>query len=179
MISALALRVLSWAQQQVANGVRGGLDPYGRFRSPEIDGYMAAVALMPWADLRREGWPWCAAGVHYGYAVCETPSEPSCCPRTASALHMASLAPIASHLDAPEPGAVFILDRGKGRGHVGIVEAVGPLTGQVTTVEPDTNAAGSTRGDAWGRHTWEPDDKNPETKRGDLVGWFDFGVVVP
>lgn len=178
-MSPLSLRVLAWAQQQVAAHIQGGLHPYGRFRSPDIDDYMDAVGLPNPPDIGVQGEPWCASAIYYGYATCETPSEPSRCPRTPSALHMAFHAPPGTKLTDPVPGAVGIIDRGHGRGHVVIVEAVGPLSGQVTTVEPDTNAAFSTRGDAWGRHTWEPYDTNPETRRGDLVGWFDFGAPPP
>lgn len=173
MTSDLARRVLAWAQQQVAAHVQGGLHPYARFRSPDIDEYMAAAGLPNVTDISQPGLPWCAAAVHYGYASNETPSEPSVCPRTAGALHMTELAPPQCKLAGPDIGAVFVLDRGKGRGHVGIVEAVGPLSGQVTSCEPDTNAAFSTTGDAWGRHTWEPDSGD----RGTVVAWLDFGAL--
>lgn len=172
-MSPLALRVLAWAQHQQADHIQGGLHPFGRFRSPDIDDYMAAAGLPNPKDVGEQGNPWCAGAVHYGYAESETPSEPSACPRTASALHMAEQAPAACRLDGPAPGAVFVLNRGKGRGHVGIVEAVGPLAGQITSVEPDTNASFSTTGDAWGRHTWEPE----SGERGVLVGYYDFGVT--
>ena len=86
---------------------------------------------------------------------------------------MAELANAATRLPGPQAGAVFVLDRGKGHGHVGIVEVLGPLPGQITSVEPDTNGAGSATGDAWGRHSWEPDSGD----RGELVGWFDFGLA--
>ena len=175
-LSPLALRVLVWAQAQQAAHVQGGLHPYGRFRSPDIDDYMAAAGLPNPTAVGAQGEPWCAAAVHYGYAECETPAQPSACPRTAGALRMAAEAPAACKLAGPAPGAVFILDRGHGHGHVGVVEVLGPLPGQITTVEPDTNASVSTTGDAWGRHTWEPGATGPDS-RGTVVGYYDFGVT--
>jgi hypothetical protein len=143
------------------------------------------TAYLAWAGVHEPA-PWCASAVGYLHAQAaqelasnEGGVSVNHCPRTPSALHLAERAPSSCRLAAPQPGAVFVLDRGKGRGHCGWVEAVhvdgqpGPLPGQIVTCEPDTNSAGSTTGDAWGRHTWSPTDDHG---RGELVGWFDFGV---
>ena len=117
--------------------------------------------------------PWCAAIQFYNHAQEETPAEPSHCPRTAGAIHMAERAPPHTRLDGPRPGAVGILKHKDGHsGHVVQCEYVGPLPGQVTTVEGDTDGSGSSTGDAAGRHTWEPD----SGERGIVLGWFDWGI---
>lgn len=155
-------------QAQLAAGVHGGQPR--RFDGPEVRVYLASVKVFSPA-------PWCAADTYYVHAMEETPAEPSHCPRTASALHMAAQAPAYCKLDGPQPGAVGILKHADGiHGHVVICETVGPLPGQVGTVEADTNAAGSSTGDAVGRHPcWEPADG----ARGVLLGWWDFGRQPP
>jgi hypothetical protein len=151
-------------QGQVADGIKGG-HPH-RFEGPVITQALACVRITSPA-------PWCAAIVYYNHAQEETPAEPSHCPRTASSLHMAAKAPSWCKLEGPRPGAVGILKHADGiHGHVVTCEYVGPLPGQVTTVEGDTNGAGSSTGDAAGRHSWEP----ASGDRGELLGWFDFGI---
>lgn len=175
--SPLSLRALALMQAQVAAGVRGGQP--AKFRGPEVDIYQASVNLDPEHNgPDGEGYPWCASDMYYVNAQAETPAEPSHCPRTGGALHAASLAPSWCRLAGPRPGAWFILNRGHGKGHVGVCESLGPLPGQVTSCEPDTNGAGSTTGDAAGRHTWEPDATGPD-KRGDVEGWYDWGLQPP
>lgn len=175
--SPLSLRALRLMQAQIANGVKGG-DP-ARFRGPEVDVFLASVNLdAEHLGANGEGYPWCAADCYYVNAQAETPSEPSHCPRTGGALHMAALAPAWCKLSGPRPGAWFILDRGHGKGHVGVCEYIGPLPSQVTTCEPDTNGAGSSTGDAAGRHSWDPDAVGPHS-RGTIVGRYDWGLQPP
>lgn len=162
--SPLSLRALKRIQGQVADGIHGGQPR--RFEGPVITQALASVGI----DFPA---PWCAAIQFYNHAQEETPAEPSHCPRTAGAIHMAERAPPWTRLDGPRPGAVGILKHKDGHsGHVVQCEYVGPLPGQVTTCEGDTNAAGSSTGDAAGRHSWEPDSGD----RGELLGWFDFGL---
>lgn len=168
--SPLSLRALALMQAQVAAGVRGGQPR--RFEGPQVTAYLKSVGI----DFPA---PWCAADAFYVHAQAETPSEPSHCPRTAGAIHMAERAPSWCRLDGPQPGAVGILKHADGvHGHVVMCEHVGPLPGQVTTVEGDTNGAGSSTGDAAGRHSWEPAAPPPDS-RGTLLGWWDFGLQPP
>jgi hypothetical protein len=67
-----------------------------------------------------------------------------------------------------------VLDKGKGHGHVGFVSIVSPDGQTITSVEGDTNAAGSSTGDAVGEHLWSPRDGG----RGRLVGYLHLGVDV-
>ncbi len=175
MSSPLSLRVLQLAQACVARGVRGGAPGYGRFRGAEVDEYEHWAGLPLEADEKATGHPWCASAVGFLH-MAASHGEYNGCPRTGGALHLGDRAPAQCRLTAPQPGAVFVYDRGKGKGHCGIVESLGPLPGQITTCEPDTNAAGSTTGDAWGRHTWSP--TNVEHERGGhSVRFFDMGVA--
>ena len=179
-MSALSLAALAVAQSELARGVRGGLPGWGRFRSPDIDAYMTLVGFTPHADPMQEGWPWCAAAVFACFASASQtpPADPTQtyvpdnpCPRTAGALHLWDLSPLSARTQLPAPGDVFVIDKGKGRGHVGFVATVSPDGQTITSVEPDTNAAGSTTGDAWGEHFWKPSDG----ARGRLVGYLNFG----
>ena len=192
-MSALALAALAVARGELAKGVRGGRAGWGRFRGLEVDAYQRGVGLALSPDPKVEGHPWCAAGVYACFeeaapfipasvgpggvtaalsnklAWGEAKANP--CPRTAGALHMWDTSPLTARAQIPEPGAVFVLDKGKGKGHVGFVASVSPDGLTITTVEPDTNAAGSTTGDAWGEHLWAPADG----ARGRLVGYLVFG----
>lgn len=171
-MSALGLAALAVAQADLVAGVRGGQP--GRFESPEVAARLAAVGLDRPA-------PWCAAEVFHCFEVaCSTPdvddvrglSVPNPCPRTASALHLWELAPLQCRTQLPAPGDVFIVDHGQGRGHCGIVATVSPDGQSITSVEGDTNAAGSSTGDAMGEHFWKPSDG----ARGRLVGYLDLGA---
>jgi len=178
-VSALALAALAVAQGELAKGVRGGGPGWGRFRGIEVDAYQRSVGLALSPNPKVEGHPWCAAGVyacfeqacsHVDIAADGATETPNPCPRTAGALHMWDTSPLTARTQLPEPGAVFVLDHGKGKGHVGFVSAVSPDGLTITTVEPDTNASGSTTGDAWGEHLWAPADG----ARGRLVGYLVF-----
>lgn len=164
MASEFTERALDFARGELAAGVHGGQP--SRFRGPEIDEYFAAVGLDP-------GHPWCAAAIYFG---CDQSAEDlgllDPCPRTAGALHMLELVALAyrvADLSLVGEGCLFFLDKGGGRGHCGWIEEV-RAGGLWQTLEGDTNAAGSSRGDAWGRHVWNPLDGT----RGRLAGVVDF-----
>jgi len=173
--SPLSLRALARMQQQVAAGVRGGVKPWARFRGPEVDGFQRAVGLPLPPSVSEQGFPWCAAVQYANHVASVDPGEFSYCPRTASAVHMAVNAPAWGRLDGPRPGAVGVLrHRDMVHGHVVQCESVGER-GDVTTVEGDTNADGSSTGDHAGRHTWNP----AAGTRGEVMGWWDFGLPPP
>ena len=176
-MSDLSRAALAIAQGELAKHVQGGLYPYGRFRSPEIDGYMKLVGIEPHADLGAEGLPWCAAAVHAMFEAAIAGKQDSDgvplenpCPRTAGALHMWDASPLTARTQLPAPGDVFCLNRGKGRGHVGFVLSVSPDSRTITSIEPDTSSSSSATGDAWGQHLWQPSDG----ARGALVGFLEF-----
>ena len=183
-MSTLSLAALAVAQGELARGVRGGVAPYARFRSADIDAYMALVGLPPPADPSVPWHPWCAAFVHAMFVRAvrdgievmdgdDTPPTvpPVPCPRTASALHLWELAPIAARSQLPAPGDIFIVDHGKGRGHCGIIQTASPDGQTISSIEGDTSADGSRTGDAVGEHLWKPS----EGARGKLVGYLNFG----
>lgn len=140
----------------------------GKNRGPHVDAWntMAGAPL---------GSAWCASWV---YAMHQAAADalhgvPNPCPRTAGALKLWQLAPVEARRQLPAPGDVFVLDTGDpgGFGHVGIVESCSPAGDTVTTIEGNTNDAGSREGNAVARHTWKPKDGH----RGALVGYLAFG----
>lgn len=178
-MSALGDAALAVAQAELAKGVRGGVAPYGRFRSAQIDQYTAFVGLASNLHAPGEtGWPWCSAAVYWCYeqvlpdmGMGNLSPWPNPYPRTAGAIPAWAKLPTASRRGFPAPGFLFFLDRGKGRGHVGWVETV-PGGGMIQSLEPDTaNAELSATGDSWGRHTWVPADG----ARGTLLGYSELG----
>lgn len=176
-MSALGLAALAVAQADLLAGVSGGKP--GKFQSPEVADRLAAVGIDRPA-------PWCAAEVFHCFdaaarAIAEAAAPTggtftwsTTCPRTASALHLWSLAPLKCRTQLPAPGDVFVVVHADGiHGHCGIVEAVTPDGQTITSVEGDTNAEGSSTGDAMGRHVmWTP----RNGKRGRLVGYLEFGA---
>lgn len=172
-MSALGIAALAVAQSELASGIHGGGAPWGRFRGPRVDDYQRAVGLALPADISLDGHPWCAAGVYWCFRQAAVNLvAPNPCPRTGGALHMWEASPLVARRQLPAPGDVFVLRHHDGiHGHVGFVLAVSPDGQLITTVEPDTNAAGSTTGDAWGQHhMWKPSDGT----RGQLVGYIEF-----
>lgn len=174
-MSTLSLSALTFAQQALAAGVRGGQP--ARFQGPEVTAYLTDVGIAYPAA-------WCAAFVYsmFEQAVAAdlTGIAINPCPRTAGALHMYELAPLRCRVRLPAPGDVFVLSHGGGKGHVGFVESVSPDGLEITTVEGDTFATlaeaealgdpAARTGDSVGRHTWNPSDG----ARGHLLGFLEF-----
>ena len=158
------------ARGELAKGVRGGAPGWAKFRSARIDDYMRSVGLVPHLNPEQEGWPWCAAAIHFCFALATPDGAANLCPRTAGAIHMWDTSPVASRRQLPAPGDVFVLDRGKGRGHVGFVTSVSPDGKTISSLEPDTSSSSSAAGDSWGEHFWRPD----EQARGRLLGYLEF-----
>jgi hypothetical protein len=175
-MSDLGLAALAVARDQLTKGVRGGVAPYGRFRSVEIDAYMQSVGLPNKRDITVIGNPWCSAACHWCFEQVTPKGDdglPGVCPypRTAGAIHAWQQIPETSKRIFPAPGFLFFIDRGKGRGHVGFVAEV-PGGGMITTLEPDTASVTlSATGDAFGYHTWAPADG----ARGTLLGYAELG----
>lgn len=164
-MSSLGLTALAVAQADLAAGVRGGQP--GRFESPEVAARLAGVFIY-----RPE--PWCAAEVVHCFEAAAFQADiANPCPRTASAVHLFARAPAGCRRARPAPGDVFVLVHTDGiHGHCGIVESVSPDGRTITSVEGDTDAAGSSTGDAMGRHTWTP----AAGARGRLLGYLELGA---
>lgn len=67
----------------------------------------------------------------------------------------------------PQPGDLFVLDHGKGLGHMGIIESVDPQTFEEYAIEGNSNSDGSRDGEEVVRHKRLPTDPK-------LVGFLRF-----
>lgn len=114
----------------------------GRNRGPEVDEYIRSVGLDP----TQGSYAWCAAFVHWVFMhAAENAGVPNPCPKRAGALRMRDSAPTGTRASKPVRGALFFLDKGQGKGHVGIVESVSG--DRVATIEGNTDDGGSREGD--------------------------------
>ena len=172
--SALCLRALQFARFMIFKGIRGGMPGWGRCRGIEVDAYLRSVDVPLPPTPSVEGASWDYAGLFFAHQESERPGEVSSCPRTASALEAAELAPGWCKLPGPRQGAVGILRQPDGTGRAVQCEVAFP-DGSVATVEGDGIGEESHAGDAWARATWNPADG----KRGTVLGWFDFGIQAP
>lgn len=89
---------------------------------------------------------WCAQFVRwvYGHAA-EALGVPCPVPKTSSVLGLWQRSPLSCRVLDPQPGDVFLIDHGKGKGHTGIVVATAGAT--LATIEGNTSAGGSRNGD--------------------------------
>jgi hypothetical protein len=136
---------------KIASAEVGAREAGGANRGPRVDEYLWTVGLDP----TRGSYPWCAAFVYYCFArAARLLSLRNPCVRTAGCMDHWRRAPAAARividdvLAAPEvvlPGAIFMVDHGKGRGHTGLVERMG--AGMVHTIEGNTDPGGSREGD--------------------------------
>ena len=121
--------------------------PGHRNTGKDVEKYLAIVGLGP-------GYPWCMAFDYWCYnqASKET-GIPNILIKTGGVMHQwneqqpkrkISLSTVLKDSTVIKPGAVFIMDYGKGTGHTGLVEKiVGDL---VHTIEGNTNDEGSRDG---------------------------------
>jgi peptidoglycan hydrolase-like protein with peptidoglycan-binding domain len=141
-----ASEVLRVAAAEVGVRERGGPN-----RGPRVDEYLRAVGLDP----TRGAYAWCASFVYFCFgraAIALGLSNP--CVKTAACMthwrRARATARIASsdvsdNTAVIRPGAIFIIDHGKGQGHTGIVERA--TASAIHTIEGNTNAGGSREGD--------------------------------
>jgi len=140
--SPLLYEVINIAQRQI--GISE--DPPGSNRGPTVSAYLRSVSLAP-------GNPWCAAFVYWcfdhatallnrvnplvkmGSCMSHWKKTTGCKITGAEALHKPSLI---------EPGLIFIISRGHGKGHTGIV--TGYRDGYITTIEGNANGQLSAEG---------------------------------
>jgi hypothetical protein len=136
---------------------QAGVKEEGRNRGPAVEQYLRSVGLGP-------GYPWCAAFVYWCHShAARNVGATTKCPRTAAACmfwiagRKAALECWRPNTMEPQPGDIYIRARRgqdptpivKGhrrKGHTGIVVKVDD-TGQVWTIDGNTNAAGSAEGD--------------------------------
>jgi hypothetical protein len=142
-MSELAIRVLRLAATQI------GVREHVRNRGPEIDGYCRDIGHDPMkAD------PWCAIFV---CAMVKRACASLCVTvpihLTAGVWTLDERAPPAMRQAHPEAGCIFILN---GHKHTGLVEGVIPDTGELMTIEGNTNDAGSHEGDGVYRRQRKP-----------------------
>lgn len=142
----------------------------GKNRSPAIDGWNKRAGA-------PAGSPWCVSWAFCMHAdTADDLGVPMLFPKTAGALKLWHLGE-AHRVPLPFPGCVGILDTGDpgGYGHVFIVEAVAPDSLTISSLEGNTNAAGSREGDQVARHpSWRPSNG----KRGKLMGFLSFDPTV-
>lgn len=113
----------------------------------EVDQYLKSAGLNP-------GNPWCMAFVYWCYKqAANVLGVPNFLIRTGGVLHQWNeqqaikkivLDKVLKNPGIIQPGAVFIMDYGKGTGHTGMVERI--HNGLVETVEGNTNDEGSREG---------------------------------
>jgi hypothetical protein len=136
------------ARALTQDGVRE--DPGRPNRGPQVDQYLARVGVDP-----RSGSPWCAAFAYWCFdEAARHLGLANPCVKTAGVLDHWARSPHAARVPAEaafddprliRPGALFVIDHGSGRGHTGIVVKV--LTGEIATIEGNTNQRGSREGD--------------------------------
>ena len=138
------------ATLEIAASQIGVIESGGPNRGPQVDQYLRSVGIDPTTG----SYAWCAAFVHWCFAQAATRlgvADP--CPAKAGCLALWGAAPVAARIagdaafDDPtvvRAGAVFVIDHGYGKGHVGLVEAVD--AGRLGTIEGNTNPAGGREG---------------------------------
>jgi hypothetical protein len=147
--SALTRSVIDFAETQI--GVRE--NPLGSNRGTKVDEYLSSVGLDPTAD----SYPWCVAFTYFCYkkAAAEL-SIPNPHVKTAGVLDhwrkakakqgvlCVTNSQAVANPSLVKPGALFIMSRGSGRGHTGIVIEV--AHGRLVTIEGNTNDGGAGEG---------------------------------
>ena len=131
----------------IATGQLGVREKGSANSGPQVDLYLKSVGLKP-------GYPWCMAFVYWCYNhAAGTLHVPNFLIRTAGVLHQWNeqqptrkivLDKVLRNPAIIYPGAVFIMDYGKGTGHTGLVEKI--QGGIVYSIEGNTNDEGSREG---------------------------------
>lgn len=118
--------------------------PKGSNAGQEVETYLKSVGL-------GKGFPWCMSFVYWVVKTsCVKTSHPNLLIKTGGVLKQWNESQ-KLRVENPEPGDVFIMDYGKGKGHAGLVIEVLP-NGTVNTVEGNTNIDGSREGYAVCKH---------------------------
>lgn len=121
-----------------------GIREVSRNRGPLIDQWLRDAGLDP----EKGSYAWCAAFVHACFKkAAEEMGLVNLFPRTAGVLKAWDKAPLWARTSKPEPGCVFIIDHGAGKGHTGFVHAVDWARERLDCIEGNTNISGSREGD--------------------------------
>lgn len=117
-------------------------------KGPEVARYLKAVGL-------PVGYAWCMAFVYWCTEMAANKlQQPNPLIKTAGVLdqlNRTTLRILPPRSSGIKPGDVFIMDLGKGLGHTGFIEKVN--VGTFSTIEGNTNAAGSREGIEVARRT--------------------------
>jgi hypothetical protein len=142
----------------------------GPNRGPEVEGYLKRVGL-------DGGASWCQAFVYWCFdEAARNLKVANPVVKTAGVLTHWAKSPTEARVyaraafDDPtliRPGAIFIIDHGSGKGHTGLVTRV--LSGEIATIEGNTNARGSREGDGVYQKTRSIGSIN--------VGFIDYGLL--
>lgn len=112
--------------------------PKGSNSGPEVEIYLKSVGL-------GKGYSWCMAFVFWCVQQASTKaSTTNPLKKTGGVLEQWNSRP-KLHVETPQPGDIFIMDFGHGKGHTGIVESV-RQDGTIKTIEGNTNDDGSREG---------------------------------
>jgi hypothetical protein len=140
--SLLAVTVIKIAAEEL--DVRE--DPPGSNKGPRVDEYLRSVDLGP-------GFQWCAAFVFFCFKMaCLKLNMPNPLPKTGGCMQLwkrskgktISLKDALANPSLVVPGLIFIISRGDGKGHTGIV--IGVQDGYILTIEGNTNNTHSSEG---------------------------------
>jgi hypothetical protein len=142
----------------------------GNNRGPRVEEYLRSVSLAP-------GFSWCMAFTFWCFRQAAARLKlVNPCPRTGGCLRLWSLADAATKVgfETPARGKIYVLDHGRGLGHVGIVELVN-TDGTISEVSGNTNKDGSRDGNCVWRHVG----KDPAAIHGGhLLGYLDMDLAV-
>jgi len=137
-----------------------GVRESSRNRGRQVDKYHLACGADP---AKREAW--CVRFVRYCYQeAADILDMRSPLPRTSGVLRLWELAPDIVRVKELGPCDIFIIDKGGGKGHAGIVEM--NSNHEVHTVEGNTDYGGEREGDGVYYR---------KRKIGEILGFLDYG----
>ena len=155
------MNMLTAAVLDIARGEIGVHEQGGNNRGQRVEEYQRSAGGHP-------GEAWCASYVSWCFIKAAeamgvtNPMTPS-----RGALRVWHQAPSAAKSKTPTIGSIFVIDHGKGKGHVGFVESVTHT--HIQTVEGNTNEEGSREGDGVLRRIRRYSAVN--------VGYVDYGAM--
>jgi hypothetical protein len=153
------------AALELALGNVGVTEVGGNNRGPEVEKWLGVIGLPP-------GQPWCLAFVQAMYEEAELMTGfASPLPKTGKVIRFWSRCPDVWKSQTPRPGSIFCriskLDDPDSPGHCGFVVG-GGADGSITTVEGNTDEAGSRDGDGVAKKIRPPGYVN--------LGYIDIGM---
>lgn len=152
----LSLKALEIAKSQIGQEEK----PRGSNWGHPVQDYLASVGINFPAS-------WCAAFMYWCFSkAAKELGVPNTVPKTGGVLHLYQDADGVYRVKGkPQVGNMFIMDLGKGLGHIGIIESIDP-DGTLNTIEGNTNDTGSREGYEVARRKRQP--KSP------IIAYLDF-----